>query len=147
MFMPLPAAICRGKCHAVLGAVLSCPPSVTHEACAPFWLRQKILALFKIAIPAAMLRGPGWKVPRGVLFEFFWAPGSECPKESFWRCFFFAFFELEKRQKVLKKHSLGHFESGAQKHSKSTLRGTFQAGPLSTLANGGRDRKFKSLSD
>ena len=30
-----------------------------------------------------VLRGPGWKVPPGVLFECFWAPASECPKECF----------------------------------------------------------------
>ena len=28
-----------------------------------------------------VLRGPGQKVPHGVLFECFWAPASECPKE------------------------------------------------------------------
>ena len=36
-----------------------------------------------------VLRGPGLKVPHGVLFEQFWAPGSKCPKEcflsAFWR--------------------------------------------------------------
>ena len=36
-----------------------------------------------------VLRGPGRKVPPGVFFQCFWAPGSECPKEcflsAFWR--------------------------------------------------------------
>ena len=41
----------------------------------------------KLAILTAIYRsaqGPGQKVPRGVLVECFWAPGSECPKECFW---------------------------------------------------------------
>ena len=38
-------------------------------------------------------------------------------------------------------HSLGHSEAGAQKHSKSTLWGTFQPEPLGTPVNGARDRK------
>ena len=48
--------------------------------------------------------GPGRKVPRGVLFECFGAPGSECPKERFLSAF-------------------GVFLSSksAKKHSKSTL--------------------------
>ena len=54
-----------------------------------------------------VLRGPGRKVPPGVLFECFWALGA-----------------------------------GAQKHLKSTPGGTLQPGPLSTPANGGRDRKI-----
>ena len=34
-----------------------------------------------------VLRGPGRKVPPGVLFECFWAPGSECPRERFLSAF------------------------------------------------------------
>ena len=45
-----------------------------------------------------VLRGPGRKVLRGVLFGCFWAPGSECPK-------------------TLKKHSAGHFPARAPRHS------------------------------
>ena len=30
-----------------------------------------------------VLRGPGRRVPPGVFFECFGAPGSECPKEGF----------------------------------------------------------------
>ena len=43
--------------------------------------------------------------------------------------------------KSAKKHSLGHSEAGAQNHSKSTPRGTFRPGPLSTPVKGSRDRK------
>ena len=32
-------------------------------------------------------RGPGRKVPHGVFFDWFWAPGSECPKECFLSAF------------------------------------------------------------
>ena len=65
---------------------------------------------------------------------------------------FFDVFGSKKRQKPLKKHSLGHSEPGAKKHSKSTPRGTFRPGPLGIPVkfNGGRDRnqrlkKFKIL--
>ena len=46
---------------------------------------------------------------------------------------------------ALTKHSLGHSEAGAQKHSKSTSWGTFRPGPLSTPVNGGRDRKSLAI--
>ena len=84
-------------------------------------------------------RGPGRKVLHGVLFECFWAPASECNTECFlsalWR-----FLSPKTCQKALKKHSLGHSEPSAQKHSKSTPWSTFRPGPLGTLVNGGRDR-------
>ena len=83
-------------------------------------------------------RGPGLKVPHGVLFEQFWAPASECPKE-----WFLAFFGGQKRQKALKKHSLGHSEAGAQNCSKGTPWSTFRPGPRGTPVNGGRDRKLR----
>ena len=38
-----------------------------------------------------VLRGPGLKVPHGVLFKQFWAPASECPKECFSSAFFGGF--------------------------------------------------------
>ena len=44
---------------------------------------------------------------------------------------------------LIKKHSLGHSEASAQKHSKgteSTPWGTFRPGPLGTPVHGGRDR-------
>ena len=98
-----------------------------------------------------MLLGTRLGVPQRVLFE----------------CFL-AFLGLKKRQKALLKHSLGHSEPGAQKHSKSkvpkntqkarcpkTLKkqgaqkhsqstpwGTFRPGPLGTPVNGGWDRKI-----
>ena len=83
-------------------------------------------------------RRPGLKVPHGVLFELFWAPASE------WRVLFECFSAVlgpKKRQKALKKHSLGHSEAGAQNCSKSTPWGTFRPGRLGTPANGGRNRK------
>ena len=60
---------------------------------------------------AGVLRAPGQKVPHEVLFECFWAPASECPKE----CFSSAFgtFGAKKRQEALKKHSLGKSEASA----------------------------------
>ena len=45
-----------------------------------------------------VLRGLGLKVPHGVLFEQFWALRGRCPK-------------------LLKKHSVGHFQAQAPKHS------------------------------
>ena len=52
----------------------------------------------------------------------------------------------QKRQKALKKHSLGHSEAGAQNCPKSTPGGTFWPGPKSTPVNGGRDRKSLLLN-
>ena len=71
-------------------------------------------------------RGLGQKVPHRVLFECFWAPGSECPKECFSRAFghFWgskstkSFGALHARcPKPLKKHSVGHFPARAPGHS------------------------------
>ena len=78
-----------------------------------------------------VLRGPGLKVPHGVLFEQFWAPASECPKE----CFLSAFwpFWAQKKPKSTQK-------ALAQNCSKGTPWGTFRPGPRSTPVNGGRDR-------
>ena len=45
--------------------------------------------------------------------------------------------------KALKKHSVGHSEPGAQKHSKSTTWGTFRPGPLSTPVNSGKEKTHK----
>ena len=78
----------------------------------------------------SVLRGPGRKVPPGLLFECVWAP-------------LFGGFGAKKRQKALEKHSLGHSGPGAQTHSKSKLRGgTFRPGPLSTPVNDGWDHMF-----
>ena len=74
-------------------------------------------------------RGPGRKVPYGVLCKRFWAIASECPRECFF-CVFWAFFS-----------ALWHSEAIAQNRSKNTPWGTFRPGPLSTPVNGGRDRK------
>ena len=87
-----------------------------------------------------VVRGPGRKVPHGVLFECFWAPGSECPKKCFLSAFWH-FLAQKSAKKHLKKHSLGHSEPGAQKHSKSTPWGTFRPGPLSTPVKSVWDRK------
>ena len=71
-----------------------------------------------------MLRGSGWKVPPGVLFECFGEPGSECPKE----CFLSAFWRFWGQKalfgalggrcpKTLKKHSGGALSARAPEHS------------------------------
>ena len=67
------------------------------------------------------------------------------PKSAFW--VFFGVLGAKKCPKALKKHSLGHSERGAQKHSKSTPGGTFRPGPLSTPVNGGWDRNFLTIFD
>ena len=54
---------------------------------------------------------------------------------------FLAVLGLKKGRKALKKHSSGHSEAGAQKHSKSTPWGTFR--PLGTPVNGGWHRNSK----
>ena len=70
-------------------------------------------------------RGPGLKVPHGVLFGQFWAPASKCPKECFLSGFwhFWAQETPKSTQKALfgalrgrcpkslKKHSVGHFQA------------------------------------
>ena len=70
------------------------------------------------------------------------APGSECPK----KCFLSAFWQFgaEIATKHSEKHSLGHSEPGAQKHSKSTPWDTFRPGPFPV--NGGRDRSASDLA-
>ena len=62
-----------------------------------------------------VLRGPGRKVPHGVLFECSWAPGSECPTE----CFLSAFWRFLSPK-------------SAKKHSKSTSWGTPSQVPNNT---------------
>ena len=75
-------------------------------------------------------------------------PGPEsAPRSAFWVFFgiclgvppgvFFGVLGSKKRQKALKKHSLGHSEPGP----KSTPWGTFRPGALSSPVNGGRNRK------
>ena len=64
-------------------------------------------------------RRPGRKVPHGVLFECFWAPGSECPK----KCFLSVFGHLS---------GLKSFK----KHSKNTLWGTPSQVPIAKALRG-----------
>ena len=91
------------------------------------WKNLAILSLQLRSRPpcTGVLSGPGRKVPHRVLFEWFWAPASECPKESPK-----ALFGALRRRcpKALKKHFVGHLP-----------------GPLSTPANGGRDRTATSI--
>ena len=104
---------------------------------------QHLLVCSYWAQECLVFRGLGPKVPHGVLFECFWAPGSECPTECFLSAFWH-FLSPKSAKEHSKKHSLGHSEPGAQKHSKSTPWGTFGRRPLNTPVNGGRDRRFGS---
>ena len=94
---------------------------------------QKRLNIHKCYDPSCHLQecsgARAGAVPPGVLFEFFGQPGSECPKVCFLSVFW-RVFGAKKHQKTLKKHSLGHSEPGAQKHSKSTPGGTAPARAL-----------------
>ena len=77
--------------------------------------------------------GPGRKVPHGLLFRVFGAPGSECPKECFLSTFWH--FWGSKRAKKHWKSTLW------AKSTQKALRGHFLAwAPLGTPVNGGRDR-------
>ena len=105
-----------------------CPrPCPNHLRVVFFWNRQ--LQLRSGPPFTGVLRGPGRKVPSRVLFQCFWAPGSECPKE----CFLSAFWRF-----------LG--PAGAPKYWKSTPGGTFRPGPLSAPVNGGPDRNCTACS-
>ena len=92
--------------------------------------KSQIAVTYVFAIPAAIYRnvpGPGLKVPHGVLFEQFWAPASECPKEC--SCAFWGFWGPKSTRKalfgalrgrcpkLLKRHSMGHFQARAPQHS------------------------------
>ena len=84
-----------------------------------------------------MLRGPGRKVPPGVLFQCFWAPGSECPRECF-----LALLGPKNAKKHSKSTLWGTRSQVPKTHTEKALRGgTFRPGPLSTPVNGGPDRK------
>ena len=75
-----------------------------------------------------VLLGPG---PESAPRSAFWAILGTClgvPQRVLFECFL-AFFGPKKRQKALKKHSLGHSEAGAQNCPKSTPGGTFRPGP------------------
>ena len=76
----------------------------------------KSLAIFTIPVPfTGVLRGPGRKVPHGVLFECFWAPAGSDPTECFLSDFWH-FWGLK----------------NAKKHSKSTPWGTPSQVPKNT---------------
>ena len=80
-------------------------------------------------------------MPHGVLFECFWAPGSECPKECFWA------FSSPKKAKKHSKSTLWGTPSQVPKNTQKALRGALSGpGPKSTPVNGGRDRKTRHFS-
>ena len=84
--------------------------------------------------------GPGQKVPHGVLFECFWAPGSECRTECFLSVFW-GFLCPRSAQKH-SKSTLWGTPSQASTSTQKALRGALSGpGPLSTPVNGGRGRK------
>ena len=101
---------------------------------------------FSVAIPAAIYRsahGPG---PESAPQSAFWVLLGNClgvPQRVLFECFL-ALVGQKKSKKALKKHSFGHSEAIAQKHSKSTPWGTFPPGALDTPVDGGRDRKFSA---
>ena len=87
-----------------------------------------------------VLRGPGRKVPPGVLFERFWATGCEYPQKVLFECFL-AFFS-PKNAKKHSKSTLWGTRRQVPKNTQKALRGALQwPGPLSTPVNGGRDHK------
>ena len=97
----------------------------------------------RFAIPAAIYRsaqGPGPESAPRSAFWVFLGTWLGVLQRVLFECFL-ALFRLKKRPEALKKHSLGHSEPDAQKHSKSTPWGTFRPGALGTPVNGGRDRK------
>ena len=108
----LPAVVVGGTRREHSSSLLSLPASAStasrdsHGFCrTPKDLRSR--PLFRSA------QGAGPEIARQSAF---WAPGSEVPKE----CFLSALW-APKAPDAVEKHSLGHSEPGAQKHSKSTL--------------------------
>ena len=99
------------------------------------WLPTADLVLRSRPPFTAVLRGPGLKVPPGVLFGCFWAPGSECPKECFLALF------SPKNAESTQKALFGALGATCPKTLKNHSGGRFPARPLSTPVNGGRDRK------
>ena len=114
-------------------AVQERAPERTTNSAKNFWkCTLQTLRLRSRPPFTGVLRGPGLKVPHGVLFEQFWAPASECPKECFLSAFWPVFWALKvpkstqkalfgalrgRCPKLLKKHSVGHFQARAPEHS------------------------------
>ena len=75
-------------------------------------------------------QGPGRKVPPGVLFQCFWAPGSKCPFLSAFVSAFWRFWGL----KNAKKHSKRGTWSQVPQNTEKALRGALSGpGPWALL--------------
>ena len=115
-----------------------------ETACSEAMFFQLSLLIFMLAIPAAIYgsaQGPGPESAPPSAFRVFLGTWLGVPQRVFFECFL-ELLKPQKCQKALTKHSVGHSEPGAQKHSKSTRRGTFRPGPLSTPVNGSGDCNF-----
>ena len=134
------------------GNVLLYPVANVH-VCVPHPIGNRSSMQLQSAMPwelCSYFAAKGLEFIRNHLQECPGARAGKCPTVCFLSVFgplaqsaqrvLFGVFGPKQRQKPLKKHSLGHSEPEAQKHSKSTPWGTFRPGPLGTPVNGGRDR-------
>ena len=108
--------------------VIASEPGKVHDALRAWQRHLQATGLRSRPPFTGVLLGPG---PESAPRSAFWAILGTClgvPQRVLFECFL-AFFGPKKRQKTLKKHSLGHSEAGAQNCPKSTSGGTFRPGP------------------